>query len=215
MASTILPVRIGIIDDHCIVREGFVRILRRLPGARVVFEGSTARDAVQLTTQHEPDMLIVDLGIEGGGLNAIMAIRESLPQVRCVVLTASDDPNMAIAALSLGAKGFILKGISASDLIAALQLILSDRSYVSPEFAMKLVSAAHDNSRRQVAETDLSVREIQVITEVEKGRTNRQIAEHLKLSEQTVKYYMTSLMQKFGVNNRTLAVLEYRKQRPN
>ncbi len=215
MASNMTSVRIGIIDDHAVVREGFVRILRKMPAASIVFEGSTSRDAVRLATEHEPDLMIVDLGIEGGGLNAIRIIRENLPQVRCVVVTASDDPKMAIAALSLGAKGYILKGISSSDLIAALQLILSNQSFVSPEFAMRLVAAAHDKSLNEAAETNLNVREVQVISEVENGLTNRQIAERLKISEQTVKYYMTSLMQKFGVSNRTRAVLEYRRQNPN
>lgn len=211
MTSRIDEIRIGIVDDHCIVREGLVRVLRKLPGARIVFEGSSCSDAMRLTVEHEPDMLIIDLAMEGGGLNAIRHIREVLPEVRCVVFTASDDPMTAMAALSLGATGYILKGIGASELVAALQSILSNQSYVSPEFAMKLVSAANDRKVAAPAGTGLNVREVQVITEVERGLTNRQIAERLKISEQTVKYYMTSLMQKYGVSNRTLAVLEYRK----
>jgi two-component system, NarL family, nitrate/nitrite response regulator NarL len=113
--------------------------------------------------------------------------------------------------MSLGAKGYILKGIGSDELVGALKAVLNDQSYVSPEFAMKLVTAANAGREAEHANRYLNVREVQVITEVEKGLTNRQIAERLKISEQTVKYYMTSLMQKYGVTNRTLAVLEHRK----
>ncbi len=203
-------IRIGLADDHSIVREGLVRVLRKIPNARVVFEGKNSADAVRLAALHEPDLVIVDLGMEGGGLNAIRQIYEHAPEVRCVVFTASEDPMSAIAAMSLGAKGYILKGIGADELVNALKSVLNDQSYVSPEFAMKLVTAA--NTRKDsAADANLNVREVQVISGVEKGLTNRQIAERLKISEQTVKYYMTSLMQKYGVSNRTLAVLEHRK----
>jgi two-component system, NarL family, nitrate/nitrite response regulator NarL len=215
MATVKKEIRIGIADDHCIVREGLVRVLRKIPDARVVFEGKTAEEAIRLAADHEPDLLIVDLGMEGGGLNAIRMINEQTPEVRCVVFTASEDPMTAITAMSLGAKGYILKGIGADELVKALKSVLDDHSYVSPEFAMKLVSAANARKESSAEEANLNVREVQVITEVEKGLTNRQIAERLKISEQTVKYYMTSLMQKYRVSNRTLAVLEYRKQAPH
>ncbi len=215
LAVEIKDILIGIVDDHCIVREGLVRVLRKMQGARVVFEGANAFEAVDLAVKHEPDLLIVDLGIDGGGLNAIRLIGERAPNVRCVVFTASDDPKAALAALTLGAKGFILKGIGAAELVSALQSILSDQSYVSPEFAMRLVEVANATGGTVAADLHLNVREVQVINEVEKGLTNRQIAERLKISEQTVKYYMTSLMQKYGVTNRTLAVLEHRKHHSN
>jgi two-component system, NarL family, nitrate/nitrite response regulator NarL len=211
MATVQKEIRIGIADDHSIVREGLVRVLRKIPHARVVFETKTAEDAIRLATEQEPDLMIVDLGMEGGGLNAIRMIHERTPDVRCVVFTACEDPMTAITAMSLGAKGYILKGIGADELVKALKSVLNDQSYVSPEFAMKLVSAANARKEAAVEEANLNVREVQVITEVEKGLTNRQIAERLQISEQTVKYYMTSLMQKYHVSNRTLAVLEYRK----
>jgi two-component system, NarL family, nitrate/nitrite response regulator NarL len=204
-------IRIGLADDHAIVREGLIRVLRKLAHARVVFEAKTAETTVRLAIDHEPDLLIVDLGMEGGGLNAIREISEKTPDVRCVVFTASEDPMSAITAMSLGAKGYILKGIGSDELVGALKAVLNDQSYVSPEFAMKLVTAATAGREAEHANRYLNVREVQVITEVEKGLTNRQIAERLKISEQTVKYYMTSLMQKYGVTNRTLAVLEHRK----
>ncbi len=212
MGIPITCVRIGIIDDHRIVVEGLVRILGKMPGARVVFEGATADAAVRLAVEHEPDLLIIDLGIEGGGLNAIKKIRDQVPNVRCVIFTASDDPNLAIAAMSLGAKGYILKGIGSNELVAALNSIRTNQSYVSPEFAMKLVAAANHRGQAQHSDVSLNVRETQVIAQVEKGLTNRQIAENLKISEQTVKYYMSSLMQKYGATNRTHAAVEFRKR---
>jgi DNA-binding NarL/FixJ family response regulator len=161
---------------------------------------------------HAPDLVMLDLGMEGGGLDALRRIKASHPETFCVILTSSDDPLKAMAALSLGAEGYILKGIKAEDLLPALEGILARKTYVSPDFAMKLVSAVNLQSQVAAQRSSLSHREEQVMAEVQHGLTNREVAVRLRLSEQTVKVYMSSAMQKLGARNRVSAVQEYQRQ---
>jgi DNA-binding NarL/FixJ family response regulator len=117
-----------------------------------------------------------------------------------------------MAALSMGAEGYILKGIKSDDLLQALEGIVSNKTYVSPDFAMRLVSAVNVQKAVEKPKCSLNHREEQVITAVQHGLTNREVASQLKLSEQTVKFYMSSAMQKLGARNRVSAVQEYQKQ---
>ena len=203
---------VGIVDDHALFREGLAAVLTRSLQHTVVFEGETADDAVDMVMTHLPDLVILDLGLPGNTIDALRKIKERVPGTFCVILTSCDDPLKAMAAMSLGAEGYILKGIKAPDLLQALGGILQRRTYVSPEFAMRLVSAANAQSRRASQTSDLSHREEQVIREVQNGLTNREVAAQLKLSEQTVKFYMSSAMQKLGAKNRVGAVREYQRR---
>lgn len=203
---------VGIVDDHALFREGLSAVLSRSMQYSVVFEGETADDAVSSVLTHLPDLVLLDLGLPGNTIDALRKIKERAPKTFCVILTSCDDPLKAMAALSLGAEGYILKGIKGDDLLQALHGILQRRTYVSPEFAMRLVTAANAQSRKSHQTTDLSYREEQVIREVQNGLTNREVASQLKLSEQTVKFYMSSAMQKLGVKNRVGAVREYQKR---
>jgi two-component system, NarL family, nitrate/nitrite response regulator NarL len=212
MGTRIESVSIGIVDDHSVVREGLAAILERLSNYRIVFQGSTAKEALAGVIAHEPRMVLLDIGIEGGGLEALRTIKEACPDTYCVMFTSCEDPVKAMAALSLGAEGYVLKGIGAADLVTALDGILADRTFVSPEFATRLVDAATQASRKQREQTTLSHREEQVMCEVQKGLTNRQVAEQLRISEQTVKYYVSSVMQKFGVRNRVGAVQVFQRK---
>lgn len=203
---------VGIVDDHALFREGLAAVLTRSMQHTVVFEGETADDAVNNVMTHLPDLVLLDLGLPGNTIDALRKIKERAPGTFCVILTSCDDPLKAMAALSLGAEGYILKGIKGDDLLQALDGILQRRTYVSPEFAMRLVTAANAQSRKASQTSDLSYREEQVIREVQNGLTNREVAAQLKLSEQTVKFYMSSAMQKLGVKNRVGAVREYQRR---
>ena len=212
MANIAKEIRVGIIDDHVLLREGLSAVLQRTGRYDIVFEGETANDAVAFVEKHHPDVILLDLGIEGGGLEALRKIKDRNSDVFCVVLTSCDDPLKAMAALSMGAEGYILKGIKSDDLLQALEGILARKTYVSPDFAMRLVSAVNLQKSVEKPKCALNHREEQVITAVQHGLTNREVANQLKLSEQTVKFYMSSAMQKLGVRNRVSAVQEYQRQ---
>lgn len=202
---------IAVIDDHPIVRQGLAAVLGSEIQFRLVAEGRSVCDAVEIARKNRPDVMILDLDIPGGGMEALKQISASFPDIRCIILTVCDRAETAIAALAAGAKGYILKGVSASDLKKAIWTVVSDESFVSPEFAAKLLTATH--VRKEPVGEQLSYRESQIIYEVERGLTNKQIATKLNISEKTVKYYMSSLMQKLEVSNRVSAVIASQKLR--
>lgn len=206
-------ISIAIIDDHPIVRQGLVTVLRREPKFDLVAEGVSAEEAVDIAQRQTPDLMILDLGIVGGGISALSRIAVHAPSVKCIILTVCDSPETAISALNAGAKGYILKGVSAKDLIGAIWTVIHNESFVSPEFATKLLQAAQNKNNIIADSEKLSFRESQIIIQVELGLTNKQIAEKLHLSEKTVKYYMSNIMRKFGVANRVSAVIAAQRLR--
>ncbi|MGO4852552.1 response regulator [Phaeovulum sp. W22_SRMD_FR3] len=199
-------ITVGIVDDHEVVRQGLSAILAQQRSMRVIGEGASAPEAVSLAIKYRPDVMLLDITMPGGGLEALKTIVSKTPEVRCVILTACDDASVAMAAITAGARGFILKGVSSGNLLAAIEVVMADQSYVSPEFAARLMDAALQVKLEGAPSLGLSRREEQVLREVEKGLTNREVADRLHLSEKTVKHYMTSVMQKFGVSNRVGAI---------
>jgi two-component system nitrate/nitrite response regulator NarL len=210
---------IAIVDDHPILRHGLAAVLRNEPRFRFVAEGGTATEALQIAELHRPDIMILDLNIPGSGIEALKQMVVEFPSVRCIILTVCDSAETAIEALNAGAQGYILKGVSAADLKSAIWTVFNNESFVSPEFATKLLLAAQSkNQHTSVTDSRLSFRESQILREVEAGLSNRMVAEKLRISEKTVKHYMSSIMQKYGVNNRVSAVMAYQKvrqSRPN
>jgi two-component system, NarL family, nitrate/nitrite response regulator NarL len=212
-------ISIAVVDDHPILRHGLAAVLRNEPRFRFVAEGGTATEALQIAQLHRPDIMILDLNIPGSGIDALKQIVIEFPSVRCIILTVCDSAETAIEALNAGAQGYILKGVSAADLKSAIWTVFNNESFVSPEFATKLLLAAQSkNQHTSVTDSRLSFRESQILREVEAGLSNRMVAEKLRISEKTVKHYMSSIMQKYGVNNRVSAVMAYQKvrqSRPN
>ncbi|HDZ73650.1 MAG TPA: response regulator transcription factor [Aurantimonas coralicida] len=211
--SKIARVSIAIIDDHPIVRQGLASVLANEPQFDLVAEGISAKEAVDIAQRQKPDLMILDLGIPGGGISALTRIAALVPSVKCIILTVCDSAETAISALNAGAKGYILKGVSARDLTGAIWTVVHDESFVSPEFATKLLQAAQVKNDTRLDFQKLSFRESQILDKVELGLTNKQIADHLNLSEKTVKYYMSIIMHKFGVANRVSAVIAAQKLR--
>jgi two-component system nitrate/nitrite response regulator NarL len=207
-------ISIAVVDDHPILRHGLAAVLRNEPRFRFVAEGATATEALQIAQLHQPDIMILDLNIPGSGIEALKQIVIEFPSVRCIILTVCDSADTAIEALNAGAQGYILKGVGAADLKSAIWTVFNNESFVSPEFATKLLLAAQNkNPHTSVTDSRLSFRESQILREVEAGLSNRMIAEKLRISEKTVKHYMSSIMQKYGVNNRVSAVMAYQKVR--
>lgn len=202
---------VAIIDDHPIFCKGVASILVEDAGFGKVLQGTSAEDAIRITTESAPDIVILDLDMPGGGLEALARILEISPDVHCVVLTASDNPHNAVRALETGARAYILKGIGSNELINALRVILGGGTYVSPSFATTLLDAVQKRRAQPAPAINLSVRECQVMRQLEAGLSNRQIAEVLSISESTVKFYMYNIMQKLGVKNRVAAVMAFQK----
>lgn len=215
MGSFLEQVSLALVDDHPIYRHGLAAVFRAEPRFKVVAEGTSSAEALEIAMTHRPRIILLDLGIPGGGIETVKQICIEFPETHCVILTACDDPKTGIAALNAGAHGYILKGVSASELKAALWAVYkNESSFVSPEFAARLLSAAQ-NKEPVRNDIGLSHREMQILLEVGSGATNRMVAEKLSLSEKTVKHYMSSIMQKYGVTNRVSAVMAYHRMREN
>lgn len=204
---------IAIIDDHPIYRNGLAAVFRAEGRFKVVAEGGSSTEALEIARSHRPKIMLLDLGIPGDGLETLKQLCIEFPETYCVILTACDNPQTGIAALNAGAHGYILKGVSSNELKAAIWTVYkNETSFISPEFAAKLLSAVQQNKPAQI-DIGLTHRELQIIAEVENGATNRMVAEKLNLSEKTVKHYMSIIMQKCGVTNRVSAVMAYQRMR--
>jgi len=207
-------IRIAVIDDHPMFREGATQIFAGLDDIEVVAEGATAADALRVAKQFHPDVILLDITLPGGGLEAAAGIARACPNVRTVMLTASESELDVAAALQAGARGYILKGSSGPEVVETVRAIFSGESYVAPSLAARLLIQM---SRRAdvVANkpgNDLTSREEEILSLVSRGLTNKEIANRLNLTERTVKHHMTSIMRKSKVRNRVEAMLMFRRK---
>jgi len=204
-------VRVAIIDDHPLFREGVVHTLRGARVMEVVGEGGTADDAIRIAREELPDIVLLDVSMPGGGIEAARSIAQVCPIVKTIILTVSESEQDVTQALEAGVRGYVLKGASGSELLKTMFAISRGESYVTPGLAARLLTHA---SRQEPAQAlpELTEREGQILAHVARGLTNKEIARALSLSEKTVKHHMTNVMQKLQVRNRVEAAMVYRKQ---
>lgn len=196
-------IRIVVVDDHPVVREGLVASLEDDPEFQVVGAAASAEDAVPLVTAHRPDIILLDLELPGiGGLAAIPALTAAHPDSRILVLTAYDTDERVVGAIRSGARGYLLKGASLPEIARAIRTVHAGESYLEPRIASKIVAGLHPGRRP----TALSDRERAVLRLVAGGRSNKQIAQALGITERTVKFHVTSILNKLGADNRAQAV---------
>ncbi|GAB4426375.1 MAG: response regulator transcription factor [Chloroflexi bacterium OHK40] len=208
------PLRVVIIDDHPLFREGVVHILKSDPGIEVVGEGESAEDALCALRQYQPDILLLDLDMPGGGLAVVARAAEVAPATKVVVLTASSDEEHAIAAFRAGVRGYILKGVSSRELVAILRSIHAGKGYVPPSLGALLISGLASPAPRPAAPTplvDLTPREQQILLQIAAGLSNKEIGTAFNLTEKTVKYYVSNILLKLQVRNRVEAALLVQK----
>jgi len=206
-------IRIAVIDDHPMFREGTVVVLTKANGIEVVGEGATATDAVAIAREHIPDVILLDLHLPGGGIEAAASIARASPKVRIVALTASEDEQDVTSALQAGARGYMLKGSSGDEVVETVRAVVRGETYVAPTLAARLlvnrgkrIEVTDDDDRR-----DLSSREEEIFALVAQGRSNKEVARSLNCTERTVKHHMTNIMQKLNVRNRVEAVLKFHR----
>jgi DNA-binding NarL/FixJ family response regulator len=203
-------IRIGIVDDHPMLREGVANTLRKRTDLQVVEQGSTANEAQDIALRLRPDVMLMDVNMPGDVFAAVRYISTQLSGVKVLMLTVSESEDDAYSALEAGARGYVLKGISGPDLVLAIRSISRGETYITPDFAQKLLSNFKKHEA-EVRKINLTHREEQIIREVSMGLTNKEVASKLLISEKTVKYYMTCVMQKLHVRNRVEAVTALRR----
>ena len=204
------PIKILIVDDHAVVRDGLSSMLGREDDMTVVGEGSNGLDAVEQTARLKPDVILMDLRMpELDGVGAMKRIAESDPDAKVLVLTTFDTDEYIFQAIAAGAKGFLLKDASREELFKAVRAVSKGQSLIEPGVAAKVLSRFVQLSQHQASPADiLSEREMDVLRQMATGSANKQIAAGLSLSESTVKTHIANIFQKLEVNDRTGAVTE-------
>ncbi|WP_435256787.1 response regulator [Thioclava sp. FR2] len=205
---------IVVADDHPLLRGGVVLTLQEHGAFQVVAQAGSAEDAVKAVESHQPDIALLDISMPGSGLNAAAEIASRFPAVKIVMLTVSENDDDLLTALKIGARGYVLKGVSAQDLGDVLQNIAEGASYVSPSLAARVLAAMQARSSAAASAgsfEDLTQREVAILKLVATGKSNKEIARDLDLQEKTVKHYMTNILQKLQVRNRVEAALRARE----
>ena len=200
-------IRTLVADDHPLFREGVVRSLDSEEDFEVVAEASTGEEAIELSADLVPDLVMLDLAMPGiGGIAAAERIAATSPASGILILTVSEDADDLLGALKAGARGYVLKGISADGLLHAARVVSHGEVYVTPTMANRIL---HEMTHEELTDPfdQLSSREAEILKLVGAGLTNREIGERLFLAEKTVKHYMTNILQKLHVRSRVEAAL--------
>ena len=207
--------RIVLIDDHPLFREGVAYTLGSEPTFDVVGQGENLDEALRLVGDLKPDIILLDINIPGGGIHAAEKIVSSAPMTKIIMLTASSDDDDLVKALKAGARGYILKGVAARELISIGRAVQAGEGYVTPSLAANLLSEMAGGQRLSKTEAnpldDLTKREREILEHIAVGLSNKEIGQRLYVSEKTVKHYVTSVLQKLHVRNRVEAALLVQK----
>lgn len=197
-------IRLFVIDDHPVVREGLVSALQDDAEFQVVGSAGSFEESLPLIDTSRPDVILLDLELPGiSGLKAIPKLVESYPGIGILIFTAYDTDERVLGAIRSGARGYLLKGAPLQEIAQAIRAVHAGDSYLQPKIASKVLAELDPHKRTT---TSLSSRQREVLQLVAEGQTNRQIAITLNLTERTVKFHVTTIMNKLGADNRAHAV---------
>lgn len=200
--------RIVLVDDHEVVRLGLKALLERHDHFEVVAEAGTADEALARVHQYHPDVVVMDIRLPGrNGIEATKEITEAFPDVDIIMLTSYAEDELLFDAIRAGASGYVLKQIGNDDLVRALEAVGRGEALLDPKLTQRVFDRVRDAEREAEASVfrDLSEQEMRVLSLVAEGKTNKEIARNLHLSNGTVRNYVSNLLHKLGVSNRAEA----------
>ncbi|HZL15095.1 MAG TPA: response regulator transcription factor [Verrucomicrobiae bacterium] len=210
------PLRLLVVDDHEVVRQGLVALIDRREKFQVVAEAGTVEEALDAARRFQPDLVIMDVRLpDGSGIEACREIRAELPNTRVVMLTSYPDEEAVLSAIIAGASGYLLKQIRARDLISALEAVGRGESLLDPAVTEKVL----ERVRRIASGTytdelaQLTAQEQKILQLVAEGKTNKEIASEVFLSDKTVKNYVSSILSKLNLQRRAQAAAFVAKHR--
>jgi DNA-binding NarL/FixJ family response regulator len=199
MTNSLDRIRILIVDDHPLLREGIVSLVEKQADMLIVAEASNGKEAVQLFRQHIPDITLMDLRLPGmDGIDAMTSIVAQFPDAKVIVLTTFSGDTQILRALKAGARGYLLKELMRKELLDAIRTVQAGRKRIPPEIAAQIAEHASD--------TTLTRREIEVLQLVACGNPNKLVADKLSVTEDTIKMHVKSILSKLGASDRTHAV---------
>jgi DNA-binding NarL/FixJ family response regulator len=192
------PIRVLVVEDHNVVRQGLVALLKVVDGLEVVGEAADGVEAIAQFRKHQPDVTLIDLRMpQLSGVEVIQRVRVDAPQARFIVLTTYDGDEDIYRALKAGARAYLLKGMTSEDLISTIRAVHEGKSHIPAAIAEKLAE--------RMGVEELTPREFDVLEQIVRGKSNKEIGVELDVSEATVKTHINSLLGKLGVTDRTQA----------
>ncbi|WP_099865573.1 response regulator [Pararhizobium haloflavum] len=208
------PASVIVIDDHPLYRDGVIRSLEE-SGFTVVAQGASAEEACTLCAEHRPAIVLLDISMPGGGVEAARRIGSEVKGTRMIMLTVSESNDDIMRALDAGASGYVLKGVSAAELAQIVRSVANGESYITPTLAARILKTMKPagSGTQALEEAALTTREEQILWLVADGLSNKEVGRRLRLQEKTVKHYMTNVLQKLQVRNRTEAAIKARAMR--
>ena len=195
-----LPIRILAVDDHPLVRQGIAGLVATQRDMSLVGEASNGREAIQQFRTHHPDITLMDLQMpEMNGLDALIAIRNEFPEAKIILLTTYAGDVQILRALKAGAQGYLLKNTLHTELLTTIRTVFAGKKTLSPEASVEVAEHAMDDT--------LTPAEVSVLRLIAAGNANKQIADQLSITEETVKSRVKSILSKLGANDRTHAAM--------
>lgn len=202
-----MPIRVMIVDDHNLVREGLKAVFEQGGEVDVVGEAGSGEEAVELAKKLEPDVILMDISMPGmNGIQATRAIRVSNPDAKVVILTMLDQEGYVYEAIKAGATGYMLKYTSSDELVKAIQTVHEGKALLHPDATAQLLKEFVHLAEYKAKDYGLSNREMEVLQLLSEGKTNKEIAKSLWISEQTVKTHVAHIFNKLGTSDRTETV---------
>jgi two-component system, NarL family, response regulator DevR len=209
-----MSIRVFLLDDHELVREGIRSLLEGDPDIEVVGEASTASEALTRVPLAKPDVAILDVRLEeGNGIEVCRDLRSVNPELTCLMLTSFADDDALYASVMAGAAGYVLKQIRARDLIEDVKKVAKGESLMDPRAVARVVQRISNPPKTDSATDSLSPQELRILEHISEGMTNKQIAEAMFLAEHTVKNYITGLLRKLKMSSRTEAAIYATKRK--
>jgi two-component system response regulator DevR len=208
MGSVSDSIRVYLLDDHDVVREGLRFLLERQDDIEVIGDSASAVEATARIPALRPDVAVLDARLpDGSGIEVCRAVRAVDPTIRALILTSYDDDEALFAAIMAGASGYVLKEIRSSDLVTAIRQVAAGNSLIDPTLTARVLGRLREREARKDPLSALSDQERQILELIGEGLTNRQIGERMFLAEKTVKNYVSSILAKLGLERRTQAAV--------
>ena len=202
------PIRVYLLDDHEVVRQGLRALLESSGNIEVVGESGSAVDATNRIPALRPDVAILDARLpDGSGIEVCRAVRAVDPHIRARILTAYADDEALFAAIMAGAAGYVLKEIRGSDLVSAVHQVAAGNSLIDPSLTARVLERVRNPPETAPELSSLTDQELKILGHIAEGLTNRQIGEEMFLAEKTVKNYVSSILAKLGLERRTQAAV--------
>lgn len=208
MSETTTPIRVYLLDDHEVVRQGLRFLLEAAGDIEVVGESGSAEDASHRIPALRPHVAILDARLpDGSGIEVCRTVRAVDPSINALILTSYDDDEALFAAIMAGAAGYVLKEIKASDLISAVRHVAGGHSLIDPTLTSRVLERVRNGPATAPELAELTDQELKLLGYIAEGLTNRQIGERMFLAEKTVKNYVSSILAKLGLERRTQAAV--------